>query len=300
MRQIKKCLELNVYILMTSMALYCVSYCHVHEWLQTGFLIFGFIEHLQVVTTNKYNIVADLHTLQITTAQSKSLPACSVFSKRFLVTASNHGYSSASVLKSSLNGGSLPTAYSSEWELLYDWRLTANQFVLAIKPWDSRPVIFFQLNTCGYSPYVTSSVTRAWVCHLQLLLVPASTQSFSSPSPVGLMTAFYCLRFETPQTLKTRSPYLYPSGTGWPGFTVRHWVPFSSPPTTLRATVEVFDPASTSFLAPVVLLISPRRGPQKKTSFPKVPLLLRADCCRVELFLRDRYLETALHATLYL
>jgi hypothetical protein len=25
----------------------------------------------------------------------------------------------------------------------------------------------------------------------------------------------------------------------------RHWVPFSSPPTTLRVTVEVFDPAST-------------------------------------------------------
>jgi hypothetical protein len=30
-----------------------------------------------------------------------------------------------------------------------------------------------------------------------------------------------------------------------PGYTPRHWVPFSSPPTTRRATVEVFDPAST-------------------------------------------------------
>jgi hypothetical protein len=28
----------------------------------------------------------------------------------------------------------------------------------------------FQLNTCGYSPYVTSSVTRGQVCRLQLLL----------------------------------------------------------------------------------------------------------------------------------
>jgi hypothetical protein len=28
----------------------------------------------------------------------------------------------------------------------------------------------FQLNTCGYSPYVTSSLTRGWVCCLQLLL----------------------------------------------------------------------------------------------------------------------------------
>jgi hypothetical protein len=29
---------------------------------------------------------------------------------------------------------------------------------------------------------------------------------------------FYCLRFET------RSLYLYPPGTGWPGYTPRHWV----------------------------------------------------------------------------
>jgi D-serine deaminase-like pyridoxal phosphate-dependent protein len=30
-----------------------------------------------------------------------------------------------------------------------------------------------------------------------------------------------------------------------PAYTPRHWVPFSSHPTTRRATVEVFDPAST-------------------------------------------------------
>jgi hypothetical protein len=32
----------------------------------------------------------------------------------------------------------------------------------------------FQLNTCGYSPYVTFSLTRGLVCRLQLLLVLAS------------------------------------------------------------------------------------------------------------------------------
>jgi hypothetical protein len=37
-------------------------------------------------------------------------------------------------------------------------------------PWNSRPVIFFQLDTCGHSPYVTSSLMRGWVCSLQLLL----------------------------------------------------------------------------------------------------------------------------------
>jgi hypothetical protein len=49
---------------------------------------------------------------------------------------------------------------------LYDWRFTANQFFLASAPWDPRPDIFFQVNSCGNSPYVTSSLTRRWVCLL--------------------------------------------------------------------------------------------------------------------------------------
>jgi hypothetical protein len=59
------------------------------------------------------------------------------------------------------------------------------------------------------------------------------------------MTTFYCLRFETPPTWRARSAYLYPPGRGSPIYTPSHWVPFSSPPTTRRTTVEVFDPAST-------------------------------------------------------
>jgi hypothetical protein len=50
-------------------------------------------------------------------------------------------------------------------------------------PWDSRSVILvFQLNTCGYSPYITSSLTRAWVCCLQLLLALASAVFLRSVS----------------------------------------------------------------------------------------------------------------------
>jgi hypothetical protein len=89
----------------------------------------------------------------------------------------------------------------------------------------------FQLNACGYCPYVKSSLTRGRVCSLQFLLVIASAVILRF-DPAGLMTTFYCLRFETPL------------GTGWSGYTARHWVPFSSPSTTRRATVEVFDPAS--------------------------------------------------------
>jgi hypothetical protein len=45
--------------------------------------------------------------------------------------------------------------------LLYDLRFTANQFVLATSPLRLTASNFiFQMNTCGYSPYVTSSLTR--------------------------------------------------------------------------------------------------------------------------------------------
>jgi hypothetical protein len=59
------------------------------------------------------------------------------------------------------------------------------------------------------------------------------------------MTVFYWLRFETPPNWRARSPFLCPPRTGWPSYTPRHWVPFSSPPTTRKATVGVFNPAFT-------------------------------------------------------
>jgi hypothetical protein len=50
-------------------------------------------------------------------------------------------------------------------------------------PWDSRHSNFiFQLNTCGYCSYVTSSLARGWVCRLQLLLVLASAVILRSES----------------------------------------------------------------------------------------------------------------------
>jgi hypothetical protein len=55
----------------------------------------------------------------------------------------------------------------------------------------------------------------------------------------GLMTIFYCLRFETPPTWRTRSLYLYPPGTGWPGYTPRHWVTELTNPTQLTLTSDL-------------------------------------------------------------
>jgi hypothetical protein len=216
------------------------------DWLQTEFWVIGFIDHVQVVSTNNSNTIADFYTSQITIPYAKSSAACSVFTRSFLVTASNNGYSCAFGLKSSLNGGPLPTELFfrvQSSELLYDWRFTADRFVLAASPLRAtRRIFIFQPNTCGYSPYVTSSLKRGWVRRLQLLLALTS-QSFTGPNPVGFMT-FYCLIFETLPTWRTGSPYLYPPRNRVTRLYHRHWVPFSWPPTR-RATVEVVNPAST-------------------------------------------------------
>jgi hypothetical protein len=45
-------------------------------WLQTGFWIIGFINHLQVITTNNYSNTADLHNLQFTIVHSLVFPVC--------------------------------------------------------------------------------------------------------------------------------------------------------------------------------------------------------------------------------
>jgi hypothetical protein len=98
---------------------------------------------------------------------------------------------------------------------------------------------FLQLNTYDYSPFVSVIYDCCW---------PSPAESFSGLSPTGLITTFDCLRFKTPPTGRPRSLYLYPPGTGWPNHTPRHWVPFSSPPTTHRVTEEVFDPTGWSQL----------------------------------------------------
>jgi hypothetical protein len=88
---------------------------------------------------------------------------------------------------------------------------------------------------------MTCSLTRGWVCSLLLLLVFASVNILS---PAGLVTISYCLRFQIPTTgvpgLRIHSRKEHCGLIILPGTAV----PFSSPPTTRRATVEVFDPAS--------------------------------------------------------
>jgi hypothetical protein len=100
-----------------------------------------------------------------------------------------------------------------------------------------------QLNTCGYSPYVTSSVTGEWVCRLQLLLALASVVILRSES-LGTHDILLPqirdspnLKCQVPEFISPRNRVarFYPQALG----------SFSSPPATRRATVEVFDSAST-------------------------------------------------------
>jgi hypothetical protein len=182
---------------------------------------------------------------------------------------------------------------NTELELLYDWRFTANQFVLATSPLRLTTSNFiFQLNTCCYGPYVTPSLPRGRVCRLQLLLVLASAvilrsesrrahdhitlyQIRISPNLEGQVPVFISRR--------NRVARLYP----------RQWVPFSSPPTTRRVTVD--------------LVIQPQRRPHRKRLFHycvfsryrgnvSTELLPSNGCCTIA-YLHSCYLAMGLHVT---
>jgi hypothetical protein len=53
---------------------------------------------------------------------------------------------------------------------------------LGAEPLETHGQNFSQLNSCGHSPYITSSLMKRWVCHLQLLLALASAYILGSES----------------------------------------------------------------------------------------------------------------------
>jgi hypothetical protein len=188
------------------------KYCPVLEWLLTVFgLVTGFIEHLYtiLVTTSNHYRRKGLRTLKITVTAATMVYALTT---RFLVTD-----------LTSLPAGESPTTDSllqlSTLESSHMLRRTVSRPVfLGIKhPSGAYDQIFITVRQLWVCWCGALSLTRGRVCRLQLLLA-SPAQSFSSPSPLGLAAIFYCLRFETS---------------------------LFSPPTTLKATVEVFDHAST-------------------------------------------------------
>jgi hypothetical protein len=141
--------------------------------------VIGYIDNLQIVTTSNYSAVANLRTLHITRGHAK-YSQC-VFASRFLVTDSNF----VLCLRPTgwlMSRNWLSRQSQSESELLHGWQFTANEFVLAKIPLRLTTSNFiFKLNTCGYSPYITS-LTRVWVCSLELLLVLVSAVILRSES----------------------------------------------------------------------------------------------------------------------
>jgi hypothetical protein len=109
----------------------------------------------------------------------------------------------------------------------------------------------------------------------------SSAQSFSGPSPAGLMTIFCCFRLETPQpggpgpriysyiSQEQSGPDISP-GTGFP---------FSRLQRLCRVTVKVFEPASTrchTLSLCYSLLMTSRHGPHRKQLFC---CCVRVCCC---------------------
>jgi hypothetical protein len=123
-----------------------------------GYWDIGFIDHFntQLVITLNYSAIADIHTLQITRAHILVFLVCTLSTSRFLVTTSNSRDFSTTVLKSSLNGSSLPTASSSlQLSVLQSQSQSQSHFKLAdhqsihlgAKPLEIHDQrFFFQLN----------------------------------------------------------------------------------------------------------------------------------------------------------
>jgi hypothetical protein len=129
-----------------------------------------------------------------------------------------------------------PSQLKSKSKSHCDWR-SVSQF----KSWCRTPSYLLLFDSYGLVLCVAPSLARGrgWRLYVPLAL-PA--QSFSDPSPLGLETIFYCLRFETSLFVASYDSHGFPS----------------------QLTLSV--------------LITPRHGPHRITPFP----LLYSNCCSIK------------------
>jgi hypothetical protein len=122
-------------------------------------------------------------------------------------------------------------------KLNYFWQSVGQSILVSSSRLEPMTRILFsvwqlQVSCCG-----APSLTREWVCNLFVHCFWAlQEQSLWGASPAEL-GPYLSVSFETSQTWRARSPYLYSPGPRWPRHTPRHWAPFSSSLTTRRATV---------------------------------------------------------------
>jgi hypothetical protein len=109
------------------------------------------------------------YTLQITITQKL------VFIVAVFTSLLGNFFQQWTFLGSRVGGHLTPTSYSSNCCLSRIVRVTLRLEVYSQS-------VFFQLYICGYSPYVTPSLRRGWVCRLQLLLDLASAVVLGSES----------------------------------------------------------------------------------------------------------------------
>jgi hypothetical protein len=116
---------------------------------------------------------------------------------------------------------------------------------LGDKPLETHGQYFiFQLDTYGYSPYVTSSLMRMGLSY-SIAAGPRQHSHSQVQVPRDSWPYFTVSDSSLPQPGGPGPRILYPPGTEWPSYIPKHWVPFSSPTTTHKATVKVFEPAFT-------------------------------------------------------
>jgi hypothetical protein len=131
-----------------------------------------FIELSQVLTTNNYNI------LKITVNTAHKIRSSNHTLSPHMLTST----SSSTILLTFLNS-QLQFFQSILWSKLVRvrvrftvWLVVYRQSVcLGVEPLEIHGQTFLpQMNTYNKSPYIISSLTRGWVCHIQLLLDLAS------------------------------------------------------------------------------------------------------------------------------
>jgi hypothetical protein len=117
----------------------------------------------------------------------------------------------------------------SKSKLLYDIRSVSQSALVSKSLWNLWPDISSCRKVAVLSLWGALSDERTG---LQF-----AVQSLSGSSRKEPVTILYPLIWDSPN-LEDQVPVFISPGSGWPSYTSGHWVPFTSPLTTRRATVE--------------------------------------------------------------